>query len=40
MQYPNNIVPRPAIVQKAESGKKLIFDVAPFSVNIITTKLQ
>jgi alpha-L-arabinofuranosidase len=40
MQYPNNIVPRPAIVQKAEGGKKLIFDVAPFSVNIITTKLQ
>ena len=40
MQYPNNIVPRPAVVQKAEDGKKLIFDVAPFSVNIITTKLQ
>ena len=40
MQYPNNIVPRPAAVQKAAGGKKLTFDVAPFSVNIITTKLQ
>ena len=40
MQYPDNIVPRPAVVQKTEGGKKLTFDVAPFSVNIITTKLQ
>ena len=40
MQYPDNIVPRPAAVQKAAGGKKLTFDVAPFSVNIITTKLQ
>ena len=40
MQYPDNIVPRPAVVQKIEGGKKLTFDVAPFSVNIITTKLQ
>ena len=40
MQYPDNIVPRPAAVQKAAGGKKLTFDVAPFSVSIITTKLQ
>ncbi len=40
MQYPNNIVPRPAKVQTADGGRCLIFDVAPFSVNIITTKLN
>lgn len=40
MQYPNNIVPRPAKVVTSDEGRKLIFDVAPFSVNIITTKLN
>ena len=40
MQYPDNIVPRPAKVMTSDSGRKLIFDVAPFSVNIITTKLK
>lgn len=40
MQYPNNIVPRPAKVQIAEEGRQLTFPVAPFSVNIITTKLR
>ena len=40
MQYPNNIVPRPAKVQIAKEGKQLTFPVAPFSVNIITTKLK
>lgn len=40
MRYPNNIIPRPATIQKTENGKKLTFDVAPFSINIITTKLQ
>ena len=40
MQYPDNIVPRPATVQTADEGKRLTFDVAPFSVNIITTKLK
>ncbi|MBQ6191595.1 MAG: carbohydrate binding domain-containing protein [Bacteroidaceae bacterium] len=40
MQYPDNIVPRPAKVQTADGGRKLTFDVAPFSVNIITTKLR
>ena len=40
MQYPTNIVPRPAKVQAAEGGRTLTFDVAPFSINIITTKLR
>ena len=40
MQYPNNIVPRPAKVVREDAGSKLTFDVAPFSVNIITTKLK
>ncbi|MBO7068014.1 MAG: carbohydrate binding domain-containing protein [Bacteroidaceae bacterium] len=40
MQYPNNIVPRPAKVQTTGDGKTLTFDVAPNSVNIITTKLK
>ena len=40
IQYPNNIVPRPAKVLIAEEGKQLTFPVAPFSVNIITTKLK
>ena len=40
MQYPNNIVPRPAKVQITEEGKQLTFPVVPFSVNIITTKLK
>lgn len=40
MQYPDNIVPRPAKVQLADEGRRLTFDVAPFSINIITTKLK
>ena len=40
MQYPDNIVPRPAKVQTGGGGRKLTFEVAPFSVNIITTKLK
>lgn len=40
MQFPNNIVPRPAKVVTSDNGCKLTFDVAPFSINIITTKLK
>ena len=40
MQYPDNIVPRPAKVQIADEGRKLTFDVPAFSINIITTKLN
>ena len=40
MQYPNNIVPRPAKVTTLDEGRRLTFHVAPFSVNIITTKLK
>jgi len=40
MAYPNNIVPRPAKVETEDSGRKLTFNVAPFSINIITTKLK
>lgn len=40
MQYPNNIVPRPAAVQITDEGKRLTFPVAPFSLSIITTKLK
>ena len=40
MQFPNNIVPRPAKVVTEDTGRKLTFDVAPFSINIITTKLK
>ncbi len=40
MQYPDNIVPRPAKVTTSDEGRRLSFDVAPFSVNIITTKLK
>ena len=40
MQYPNNIVPRPAKVVTEDAGRKLTFEVVPFSVNIITTKLK
>ena len=40
MQYPANIIPRPAKVETDGGGKKLTFEVAPFSVNIITTRLR
>ena len=40
MQYPNNIVPRPAKVTTFDEGRRLTFDVAPFSINIITSKLK
>ena len=40
MAYPNNIVPRPAKVETEDGGRKLNFEVAPFSINIITTKLK
>ena len=40
MQFPDNIVPRPARVVKEDGGRRLTFDVAPFSINIITTKLK
>ena len=40
MQFPNNIVPRPAKVVTSDAGRRLTFDVAPFSINIITTKLK
>lgn len=40
MQYPTNIVPRPAQVHADGEGRKLTFEVAPFSINIITTKLK
>lgn len=40
MQYPNNIVPRPAKVTTLDEGRRLTFDVAPFSINIITSKLK
>ncbi len=40
MRYPDNIVPRPAKVETSDEGRKLTFDVAPFSVNIITTRLE
>ena len=40
MQYPNNIVPRPAKVTTSDEGRRLSFHVAPFSINIITTKLK
>ena len=40
MQYPNNIVPRPTNVHIDNSGRTLNFDVAPYSINIITTKLK
>ncbi|MBQ7462845.1 MAG: hypothetical protein IJS63_11515 [Bacteroidaceae bacterium] len=40
MQFPDNIVPRPVAVQAVDAGRKLMFDVAPFSINIITTKLK
>ena len=40
MQYPTNIVPRPARVQMDGEGRKLTFEVAPYSINIITTKLK
>ena len=40
MQYPDNIVPRPAKVVTEDAGRRLTFDVAPFSINIITTKLK
>ena len=40
MQYPDNIVPRPAKVGLEDAGRCLSFDVAPFSINIITTKLK
>ena len=40
MGYPDNIVPRPANVHSREDNKTLVFDVAPYSVNIITTNLR
>lgn len=40
MQYPCNIVPRPAKAEVSASRQEVTFPVAPYSVNIITTKLQ
>lgn len=40
MQFPDNIVPRPAKVTLSEGGRTLSFPVAPYSVNVITTKLE
>lgn len=40
MEYPNNIVPRPAKVTTFDEGRRITFDVAPFSINIITSKLK
>ena len=40
MQFPDNIVPRPAKISVEDSGRRLTFHVAPFSVNVITTKLK
>ena len=40
MQFPDNIVPRPAKINIEDSGRRLTFHVAPFSVNVITTKLK
>ena len=40
MQYPDNLVPRPAKVVTSDNGRRLAFDVAPFSINIIQTKLK
>ncbi len=40
MEHPLNIIPRPANVDIGAQGRRLTFDVAPFSVNIITAKLK
>ncbi len=40
MNHPMNVIPRPANVDVNPDGTRLTFDVAPFSVNIITAKLQ
>ena len=40
MAYPDNVVPRPARVGIDATGRRLTFQVAPLSVNIITTKLK
>ncbi len=40
MDHPLNIIPRPANVDVEAEGKRLTFDVAPFSVSIITAKLK
>lgn len=40
MQFPNNIVPRPAEVRISEDAQHLNFQVAPHSVNIITIKTK
>lgn len=40
MDYPDNIVPRPAKVSVAQDGIRLSFTVAPHSVSIITAKVE
>ncbi len=40
MEHPLNIIPRPANVDIGAQGRRLTFDVTPFSVNIITAKLK
>jgi len=40
MDYPLNILPRPATVNVENNGQRLTFPVAPYSVNIITVKLK
>ncbi len=40
MEHPLNVIPRPANVDLGAAGQRLTFDVAPFSVNIVTVKLK
>ncbi len=40
IEHPFNILPRPANVDVNTAGTRLSFDVAPFSLNIITAKLR
>ncbi len=40
MEYPLNLIPRPANVDIGGEGSRLTFEVAPFSVNVIKAKVR
>ncbi len=40
MEHPLNIIPRPASIDIGIEGRRLTFDVRPFSLSVITAKLR
>ncbi len=40
IDHPLNVIPRPANVDLAQGGKRLTFEVAPYSISVITVKMK